>query len=100
MWRNENLTYYWGECKIVEALYKQLLMMFIRLPYNPEISLLGMYIKFMHSPEISLLRMYIKEMKTYIHKKNYAEMLSAVLFIITKKKPKTKKLETTQMFIR
>ena len=59
--------------------------MFIRLPYNPEISLLGMY---------------IKEMKTYIHKKNYAEMLSAVLFIITKKKPKTKKLETTQMFIR
>ena len=64
MWRNENLTYYWGECKIVEALYKQLLMMFIRLPYNPEISLLGMY---------------IKEMKTYIHKKNYAEMLSAVL---------------------
>jgi len=85
MWRNENLTYYWGECKIVEALYKQLLMMFIRLPYNPEISLLGMY---------------IKEMKTYIHKKNYAEMLSAVLFIITKKKPKTKKLETTQMFIR
>ena len=85
MWRNENLTYYWVECKIVEALYKQLLMMFIRLPYNPEISLLGMY---------------IKEMKTYIHKKNYAEMLSAVLFIITKKKPKTKKLETTQMFIR
>lgn len=85
MWRNENLTYYWGECKIVEALYKQLLMMFIRLPYNSEISLLGMY---------------IKEMKTYIHKKNYAEMLSAVLFIITKKKPKTKKLETTQMFIR
>lgn len=85
MWRNENLTYYWGECKIVEALYKQLLMMFIRLPYNSEISLLGMY---------------IKEMKTYIHKKNYAEMLSAVLFIITKKKPKTKKLETAQMFIR
>lgn len=85
MWRNENLTYYWGECKIVEALYKQLLMMFIRLPYNPEISLLGMY---------------IKEMKTYIHKKNYAEMLSAVLFIITKKKKKNKKLETTQMCIR
>ena len=75
MWRNENLTYYWGECKIVEALYKQLLMMFIRLPYNPEISLLGMY---------------IKEMKTYIHKKNYAEMLSAVLFIITKTKNKKK----------
>lgn len=54
-------------------------------PYNPEISLLGMYIKFMHSPEISLLRMYIKEMKTYIHKKNYAETLIAVLFMITKK---------------
>ena len=34
--------------------------------------------------------MYIKEMKTYIHKKNYAEMLTAVLFIITKKKKKTK----------
>ena len=78
MWRNENLTYYWGECKIVEALYKQLLMMFIRLPYNPEISLLGMY---------------IKEMKTYIHKKNYAEMLSAVLFIITKTKNKKKTVD-------
>ena len=29
--------------------------------------------------------MYIKEMKTYIHKKNYAEMIIAVLFIIRKK---------------
>ena len=34
--------------------------------------------------------MYIKEMKTYIHKKNYAEMLTAVLFIITKKKKQNK----------
>ena len=29
--------------------------------------------------------MYIKEMKTYIHKKKYAEMIIAVLFIIRKK---------------
>lgn len=55
-----------------------------------------MDITFTHSPEISLLGMYIKEMKTYIHKKNYAEMLIAVLFIITKKEKK----KTTQMFIR
>ena len=70
IWRNNNLTYYCKECKIVEALYKQLLLKFIHLPYDSEISLLGMY---------------IKEMKTYIHKKNYAEMIIAVLFIIRKK---------------